>query len=348
MKKLFYATAIGSVLLLSVVFMQSCKQDVANQPTPTVDNATTTPTSVSALKLDNVEVIDGRLAFKSEADWRGAIDKIFKNQNSLDGLEAQFKGFTSQKQAQDNFTQADLIRTNGDLTPFQDYIVKNVRGGEAFCDGVVQDKLYSQLVSSEGLVQAADKVYKFTPDVIYEFSVNDMASYRANKNNLSAIANVQKIELNADKRRIATPRAVYASGQVTDVYEFDGNGYFYRRTDAYLTSNGPAAFTPSTASVCLEHRIRGAFGLWYKERTELRFSGTVIFGLEFSGVATPFSPLAVNKVELNSADAVVSLGSRTDHFHFVYFTGTNVNYSAIRQTRPVSRSNTSNLNITFN
>jgi hypothetical protein len=234
-------------------------------------------------------------------------------------------------------------------------MVKNVRGGETFCDGVVQDKLYSQLVSAEGLVQAGDKVYKFTPNVIYEFSVNDMASYRSNKSNLSAITNVTKIDLKADKQRIAMPREVYASGQVTDVYEFDGNGYFYRRTDAYLTSNGPAAFVPSTASVCLEHRIRGTFGLWYKERTELKFSGTVVLGTKdvITGATSQNPAVFVNKVELNSADAIVSLTSGPCsfglcQFQFIYFSGTNVNYTAIRQTRPVRRSNTSNLNITFN
>jgi hypothetical protein len=109
MKKLFYSAIAGSILMMLVVIAQSCKQDAAIQPTPTVDNATTPVGTVSSVKLTNVEVIDGRLAFKSEADWRTAIDQIYKNQNSLDGLEAQFKGFTSQKQAQDNFTEADLI-----------------------------------------------------------------------------------------------------------------------------------------------------------------------------------------------------------------------------------------------
>ena len=345
MKKLFYVTGISSILLLSVFFMQSCKQDVSQQPTPNVDNATVVPTA--ALKLDNVDVIDGRLAFKSEADWQAAIDKIFKNQNSLNGLEAQFKGFTSQKQAQDNFSEADLIRTNGDLTPFKDYIVQNVRDGETFCDGVVDAKLYAQLISSEGLVQAGDKVYKFTPGFMYEFNVNDMASYRANKNNLSAIANVLKIDLNADKKRIqATQRdPFFASGQVTDVYQFL-NGNMNRRVDAYLTSQGPALFTPSCAEVRLEHRKRGAFGAWYKERTDLRFSGTVTLGTLFSGVTTKFPIRTVNSIEPNNSDASITLEKTTSQFQFVYFTPTNVDYRAVQQ--PGSTPFVfSNLNITF-
>jgi hypothetical protein len=349
MKKLFYYASIGSIMLLLAVIVQSCKQDIATQPTPTVDNVTVTP--VAALKLDNVNVIDGRLAFKSEADWQAALDKIFKNQNSLNGLEAQFKGFTSQKQAQDNFTEADMIKTNGDLTPYQDFMVKNVRDGEIFFDGVVQSKLYAQLVNSEGLVQAGDKVYKFTPGFLYEFNVNDMASYRANKNNLIAITNVQKIDLNESKKRMqATPREdFFASGQVTDPYERQpaDTGPLYRRTDAYLCSDGPGSFIFSSAEVRLEHRIRGAFGAWYKEKTELKFSGTVTLGTLFGGVITKLPLKPVNSFEPNSADASNVLERCNCQFDFVYFNPTNVNYTAIRQTRPVSRSNTSNLNITF-
>lgn len=325
--------------------MQSCKQDVSQQPTPNVDNATVVP-ATTALKLDNVDVIDGRLAFKSEADWQATIDKIFKNQNSLNGLEAQFKGFTSQKQAQDNFSEADLIRTNGDLTPFKDYIFEDVRDGEKFCAGVVEAKLYAQLVNSEGLVQAGDKVYKFTPGFMYEFNVNDMASYKANKNNLSAIANVLKIDLNADKKRVqAAPREpFFASGQVTDPYESTQSGILVRRADAYLTSQGPALFTPSSAEVRLEHRIRGAFGRWYKEKTDLRFSGTVTLGTLFAGVTTRLPIKPVLSIEPNSADASNTLERTFSQFQFVYFTPTNVDYRAIQQVSPF---NPSNLNITF-
>jgi hypothetical protein len=353
MKKLFYSASIGSIMLLLAVLVQSCKQDVAVQPTPTVDNATTPVGTVSSVKLTNVEVIDGRLAFKSEADWRTAIDQIYKNQNSLDGLEAQFKGFTSQKQAQDNFTEADLIRTNGDLTPFEDFMVKNVRGGETFYDGVVQSKLLAQLVNAEGLVQAGDKVYKFAPGILYEFNVNDMASYRANKNNLSAITNVQKINLNESKQRIqATSRdAYYVDGQKTDVYQLDGNGYFYRRFDAYLTSQGPAFLVPSLAEVRLEHRKRGAFGSWYDERTEMSFSGSVKVGVmnTITGTTENTAPAqAVNVFGNNHATISAVVGKKIyTNFKYIYFAPTNVNYSGIQQPGNLPYKYT-NLNITFN
>ena len=61
MKKLFYSLTAGSVLVMLVVFMQSCKQDFSAQPTPTVENTTR---GVSDLKLDNVTVVRKNPAYR--------------------------------------------------------------------------------------------------------------------------------------------------------------------------------------------------------------------------------------------------------------------------------------------
>ena len=348
MKKLFYSAGIGSIMLLLAVIVQSCKQDVVNQPTPTVDNATTTPTSVSALKLDNVEVIDGRLAFKSQNDLKAAYEKMFKNQSDLKDFEAQFKGFTSQKQAFERFTEEDLKRTNGDLTPFKDYVTENTRDGEVHCDRVVGPKLYSHLVSAEGLLQVGNKVYKFVPGFVYEFGINDMSSYLANKNSLSAIPNVQKIDFEFKKQRIqATSREPqFESGQKTDVYELS-NGYQYRKVDAYLTTPNPCCFFAWGAEIILEHRKRGSFGRWYGERTDMRFSGTVSYGvIEYNGTQTKFPLLTVNNIGPNNSEISSLLSYNYDGFEYVYFSPTSVDYRVVKQ--PGQNPWTfSNLNITF-
>ena len=97
--------------------------------------------------------------------------------------------------------------------------------------------------------------------------------------------------------------------------------------------------------------LHRSFGLWYKERTELRFSGTVVFGTEdqITGNQSQSPAVFVNSFEPNNSDASVSLGSCTwCQFKFIYFSGTNVNYTAIKQARPVFPYKMSNLNITFN
>ncbi len=333
MKKLFYATAIGSVLLLSVVFMQSCKQDVATQPTPNVDNATT-PTSASAVKLDNAEVIEGRLAFKSQEELKAAYAKLSKNQSELGSFEAQFKGYTSQKQAFENFTSADLDKTNGDLTPYQDYVVRNVTNGEASYDEVVAPKIYSHLVSAEGLLQVGDKVYKFVPGFIYEFNVSEMAAYKANKSNLSAIPNVQKMDFKVKTQRVqATSReATFASSEKTIAYTSTGSN---RRAVAYLSTSEPCCFIAYTADVILKHQISGFWG-WTGEKTELTFNGTVAYGT-ISPVNNDVrtraadSPRTTYSFEPNSNKASLQLDWNYGGFAYCYFAPTSVTYSAIKQ-----------------
>ena len=343
MKKLFYATTIGSVLLLSVVFMQSCKQDVAVQPTPTVDNTVTTPTGASAVKLDNAEVVDGRLVFKSQDELKAAYAKLSKNQSALSNFEAQFKGYTSQKQAFENFSSADLDRTNGDLTPFQDYVVKNVTNGEASYDEVVAPKIYSHLVSAEGLLQIGEKVYKFVPNFIYEFNVSEMAAYKANKNNLAAIPNVQKMDFTV-KRQKLNVRTSYASSQITDAYE--GN---YRRAIAYLSTSEPCCFVAWTSDVILKNQVNGRWG-WTGERTELQFNGTVYYGtIQYGGgiTAKEDSPRTAYSFEPNNSKASLQLDWNYSGFQYVYLSNTSVTYTTIKQTRPVLRTNLSVITIAF-
>jgi hypothetical protein len=340
MKKLFYSASIGSIMLLLAVLIQSCKQDVAVQPTPTVDNVTTPVGTVFSVKLDNAEVIDGRLVFKSQDELKAAYAKMSKNQADLGNFEAQFKGYTSQKQAFENFSSADLDRTNGDLTPFQDYVVKNVTKGETSYDEVVAPKIYSHLVSAEGLLQIGEKVYKFVPNFIYEFNVSEMAAYKANKNNLSAIPNVEKMSF-VVKRQKLDVRASYASSQLTDSYE--GN---YRRAVAYLSTSEPCCFIAWTADVILKNQVNGTWG-WTGERTELKFNGTVHYGvIQYSGATTPASdsPRTVFSFEPNNSKASIQLDWNYSGFQYVYFSNTSVVFTTIKQTRPVSRANLSIIN----
>jgi hypothetical protein len=341
MKKLFYSASIGSIMLLLAVLVQSCKQDVAVQPTPTVDNVTTPVGTVFSVKLDNAEVIDGRLVFKSREKLEADYAKMSKNQSALSNFEAQFKGYTSQKQAFENFSSADLDRTNGDLTPFQDYVVKNVKNGEVSYDEVIVPAIYSRLISSEGLLQIGEKVYKFVPNFIYEFNVSEMAAYRANKNNLSAIPNVQKMDFVAKRQKLDV-RTAYASSQLTDSYE--GNT---RRAVAYLSTSEPCCFFSWTADIILKNQINGTWG-WTGERTELKFRGTIHYGtIPYSGIGFTVkddSPRQDYCFEPNSSRAALQLDWNQSGFQYVYLSNTSVVFTTIKQTRPVSRANLSIIN----
>jgi hypothetical protein len=332
MKKLFYSASIGSIMLLLAVLVQSCKQDVAVQPTPTVDNVTTPVGTVSSVKLTNVEVIDGRLVFKSQDELKAAYAKMSKNQADLGRFEAQFKGYTSQKQAFENFSSADLDRTNGDLTPFQDYVVKNVTKGEASYDEVVAPKIYSHLINAEGLLQIGEKVYKFVPNFIYEFNVSEMAAYKANKNNLGAIPNVQIADFKVRKQPIqATNREDgFASSQKTEIYTTK-NGT--RKVDAYLSTSEPCCFIAWTSDVILKHQVSSRWG-WTNERTELKFDGIVHYGvIQYSGERTRASdsPRRAYSFEPNNSKASLQLDWNYSGFQYVYFAPTNVTYTTIKQ-----------------
>jgi hypothetical protein len=344
MKKLFYSASIGSIMLLLAVLIQSCKQDVAVQPAPTVDNVTTPVGTVSSVKLTNVEVIDGRLVFKSQDELKAAYAKMSKNQADLGSFEAQFKGYTSQKQAFENFSSADLDRTNGDLTPFQDYVVKNVTKGEASYDEVVAPKIYSHLVSAEGLLQIGEKVYKFVPNFIYEFNVSEMAAYKANKNNLSAIPNVEKMSF-VVKRQKLDVRTAYASSEVSEYYPKNVNN---RRVLAYLSTSEPCCFIAWTSDVILKHQVSGRWG-WSGERTDMKFNGIVHYGvIQYGGNATAASdsPRTAYSYEPNNSKASLQLDWNYSGFQYVYFSNTSVDYTVIKQpgTLPYQYSR---LNISF-
>jgi hypothetical protein len=317
----------------------------------------TTPTSASAVKLDNAEVIEGRLAFKSQDELYVAYAKLSKNQSELENFEAQFKGYTSQKQAFENFSSADLDRTNGDLTPYQDYVVRNVTKGEVSYDEVVAPKIYSHLVSAEGLLQIGDKVYKFVSGFIYEFNVSEMAAYKANKNNLGAIPNVQKMDF-VVKRQKLNVRTAYASSELADVYEIKGrinpsNNNIVdkddRRAIAYLSTSEPCCFFAYTSDVILTNQIKGFWG-WTGEKTELKFNGTVYYGtIQYGGGITPKddSPRTAYSFEPNSSKASLQLDWNRSGFPYVYLSNTSVTYTTIKQTRPVSRANLSVITIAF-
>jgi hypothetical protein len=336
MKKLSIYQTARSVFFMLAVFMSSCKQDLTVQPNSIIDKTTTD--KVVGLRLENVDVVDGRLAFKSNKDLQAAYEKMFKNQKNLDDFETQFKGFTSQKQAYENFTEEDLQQNNGDLTPFQDYITKEVRDGEVFYERVVSPKLYALLVNSEGLLQIKDSVYKFVPGLVYAFDVNDMPSYRANKNNLKAIKNVQTINFEVKKQKIeVATRGILQeveSAQRTDFYEKTKSGTLVRRVDAFLKTPNPCCFFAWGAEVAIEHKKRGFLGGWYSESTGMNISGTVTFG-----VINPFGGREINPncpITINDAANTSYLEELLDYnyagFEYLYFSPTNLTFTALRKT----------------
>lgn len=276
------------------------------------------------------------MAFKSNEDLRTAYDKMFKNQKDLNGFESQFTGFTSQKQAFDSFTEADLQKTNGDLTPFQDYVTTELKDGEVYYEKVVSLKIYSLLVNAEGLLQIKDSVYKFVPGLVYAFGINDLTSYKANRNNLSAIPNVQKINFEVKKQKIeVATRSILQeveSQSVSDVYEYSG-GKQYRRVESCLTTPNPCCFFAWGAEITMQHRKRGFLGRWYGEDTDLAITGTVAFGtIGYDGLRYmhPDSPKTLNTSGYDS-DISTLLDYNYAGFEYLYFTPTEVTFTTKRK-----------------
>jgi hypothetical protein len=341
-------TTIGSLLLMLVVlFLQSCKKDLTVPITPTVEKTTTG--DVSDLKIQNVDVVDGRLAFKSHNDLKAAYAQMFKNQKNLANFEAQFKDFTSQKQAYDKFMEEDLMRTNGDLTPFQDYITKEVRDGEIFYERVVGPKMYSHLVNAEGLLQIKDSVYKFVPGLVYAFGVNDMASYKANKNNLSAIPNVQTINFEVKRSKVqVSNRGILQeveSQTVDNWYERTKKGQGVRRYDGFLTTPNPCCFFAWGAEITMSHKKRGFLGGWYGENTHLRISGSTIWGVidPLTSVRTQSPTSTLYHENLSTSDLSILLDYNYSGFEYLYFSPTSVTFGA----RQLNDYSWSSINISF-
>ena len=64
--------------LFALISFVACQKEQTNSVTPTV--------TTHSFKLQNVEVVDGRLVFKTVSDLNTLLDEMFNNQNSLENF----------------------------------------------------------------------------------------------------------------------------------------------------------------------------------------------------------------------------------------------------------------------
>jgi hypothetical protein len=256
----------ASVLLVSAAIVVSCSKDEQKVQTP-------------------ISVVDGRLVFESQEVFENQMKYLFENQDNLEGFENQFVGFTSSRQAFDNFTEEKYLAANSDMSSFKDYAILLEKDGEKYMEAVVDAELLSYVVNDKGLIQIGDKIHKYTYEKVYIFDVNQLAKFQANGiNGLSDVKGYpigRDIQLlakqdilecfnyyNDDKRRLVGEVSringpAYAEVKVTTKNHKKSLGTWIRSSCTSLTQDGDVSFDKTVTNVTISHTVSS-----YKHKTQ--------------------------------------------------------------------------------
>ncbi len=193
MKKIIY-------LIIVIAITYSC-QKAAIDEVPVKNN------SVSSVQ--NVTAKDGRLIFKNKTDFNATIKMLFDNQKGIKDFEAQFPGFTSNKQAFERIDSTFLMSINYNFELISNYaIILETPEGKSL-ERVIDNQLLAYLFNDEGILQIGDSIFKFSYDFTYKFNVNKLSQLKSAKLDLSsnevvAYPNIRsKIELQKTKLKSA-------------------------------------------------------------------------------------------------------------------------------------------------
>lgn len=240
------------------------------------------------LKLQNVKEENGVLRFESLEHLTASLKFVEKNQKSLVWLATQFPNFTSSQNAYMSFSDADLIKTNGDMTTFNDYVTIVSHENEKYAEPTVDAYLVSLLTSKNGLILVGDNVYKFTYDNVFTFNQQYLSDFLSKKVEVGNIPNVVVFPI---KRNIIYDNQDRASA-VSPRWNFDWceNQYLSKRKmNGVISTTNVGFWTDVDATT--KHQVKGFLGIWgLVSVPQLETIGTV-------GIAdnTSFGVVAVDK-----------------------------------------------------
>ena len=328
MKNLVKLGMIATLFVL--ISFVACQKEQTNSVTPTV--------TTHSFKLQNVEVVDGRLVFKTESDLNTLLDEMFNNQNSLENFDKHFAGFSSQYEAFNRFSDEDLVKTNGDLTSFKDYVVEVKKADGIHLERVVSEPLAARLVNSEGLIQIGDVVSKMTRDYAYQFPVSKLESYKNNKNSLESISNLEKKKVERITKDIDVNGGLSTRGYIVSaefVYEYK-SGKQYRKVRGELEATDPLLSSWRTAYARVKHEKRGFWCSWSNESTySLTINGIAnLEQLTNAGTgwySTPGSPFTLNQTNYNTSEFSINIATNDIAETYGFTTGTSVDFKAFRK-----------------
>ena len=321
---------LGIIAMLFILgSFVACQKEQTNVVTPTV--------AAHSFNFQNVEVVDGRLVFKTKSDLNTLLDEMFKNQNSLENFDKHFKGFTSQFEVYNRFSDEDLVKTNGDLTSFKDYVVEVKKADGIHLERVVSEPLAARLVNSEGLIQIGDVVSKMTRDYAYQFPVSNLESYKNNTNSLERISNLEKKKIERITQDIDVSGGLSTRGYIVSaelVYQYK-SGKQFRKVRGELEATDPLLSSWRTAYARVKHEKRGFWGSWSNEATDqLRISGVAhleqLLPPGTGWVPTIGSPFTLNQTNYNTSEFAINIATNDGAQTYGFTTGTSVDFRAYR------------------
>jgi hypothetical protein len=284
MKKLSFA--LLTIVTAATFFFTSCEKTSL-----TDDNALVNRTE--SAKLNNVKEENGVLRFESLKHLTNSLEVVKKNQKSLVWLDQQFPNFISSHKAYMSFSDADLVRTNGDFSSFKDYVTILAHDGERYAEPTVDGYLVSLLTSKSGLVLVANAVYKFTYDYVYTFDEQYLGNFLSKQVDVENIPGFTKIPIKRNVIYDGKDRKTETSSRWNvDACE---NQYESKRLIGGVISTTSYPFG-TDIDATTKHRVKGFLGIWSNSRTlELKISGSIgVFTTSVGSTNGTFGTIGVN------------------------------------------------------
>jgi hypothetical protein len=149
-------------LLVSVSFLfQQCKKE------PGVDQ--------NVSNYEHFSIIDGRIAFHSQADYDAVKLKLASEQDKIAAWEASLSNYTSMRTAYADMTDERASELLNHLDDYK-YLFTKVQeeSGEFSMERNVDNDVMATLINKDGLLQIGDDVYRFTRDRFFKTDVKNL------------------------------------------------------------------------------------------------------------------------------------------------------------------------------
>lgn len=250
MKELLYF-AVSVVLGITLLF--SCKkEDIANQ---------------QVVKYDGFSLIEGRLAFDSEASFNEIMAWLYLSQDSLDKWEMQIPRYISMRTRFEKFAKEDAEELIGKLEEYKfNFTLIGEGGGELSMERNLYNDVLATVVNQDGYLQIGNTVYRFIYTHYYSGDISDIDLLNAEDfSNPKVTATKIKREFVFEDIEQVNPR--YTTGECTTT---SGN----KRVKGLIVRE---EFFGSDCNIITKHQ-RKVLGVWLANSTSISvsFSGNFV------------------------------------------------------------------------
>jgi hypothetical protein len=275
MKKLSFV--LLTIVTAATFFFMSCEKTNVIDDSRLVNRPEST-------KLNNVKEENGVLRFESLEHLTNSLEIVKKNQKSLAWFETQFPNFTSSHKAYMSFSDADLVRTNGDFSSFKDYVTILSHDGEQYAEPTVDGYLVSLLTSKSGLILVANTVYKFTYDYVYTFDEHYLGDFLSKKLDIVNIPKVTKFQI--QRNIVYDGKDRKADATLRWNFDWCENRYESNRKMNGVISTTNVGFWTSVDATT-KNQKKGFWGIWGNVSVpNLQISGSIGLSTSTFGSST--------------------------------------------------------------